>query len=151
MLFVGETLTRSYQFSARHEEMYGKSAAPDLSKKSAVRASSSRRQLSDDESEGEATTPAPSASARLSAADSINKPWMREFNLYLDTKEHMPDDLSVIEWWGVSTSFRCAVHRADLVCSIRDIAIQYGSLWQEITSPLWLALCQVNEHSRRLV
>lgn len=27
--------------------------------------------------------------------------WMREFNLYLNTLETVPKEMSVIQWWGV--------------------------------------------------
>lgn len=28
-------------------------------------------------------------------------PWMQEFNLYLNTTETVPKDMSIVQWWGV--------------------------------------------------
>lgn len=31
-----------------------------------------------------------------------NKPWLKEFNTYLDAVDEVPEDMSLIGWWGVS-------------------------------------------------
>lgn len=41
--------------------------------------------------------------------DGINvdplKPWMAEFKHYLDTHEIVPEEMSIVRWWGVSACF----------------------------------------------
>jgi len=31
-----------------------------------------------------------------------DSPWMREFQLYLNTATSVPENMSIIHWWGVS-------------------------------------------------
>ena len=37
----------------------------------------------------------------ISAVDP-KKPWLKEFNHYLNTMDEIPDGLDVVQWWGVS-------------------------------------------------
>jgi hypothetical protein len=30
-----------------------------------------------------------------------SKPWMAEFDRYMNTHESIPDDMSTVAWWGV--------------------------------------------------
>ena len=32
------------------------------------------------------------------------KPWLREFNQYLNTIDELSDGQTLVQWWGVSTS-----------------------------------------------
>ena len=36
------------------------------------------------------------------SSSSQEKPWLPEFSKYLDMVEHVPDSMSIIQWWGVS-------------------------------------------------
>ncbi len=33
------------------------------------------------------------------------KPWLKDFRLYLDTTEAVPDSMDAVQWWGVSSYF----------------------------------------------
>ena len=62
--------------------------------------------VSDDESDVP-TTPAPSSTPISVGEDieDISKPWMREFKLYLDSVDELPEGMSKITWWGVSYNY----------------------------------------------
>ena len=32
-------------------------------------------------------------------------PYLQEWNLYLNTNEAVPDDVGIVQWWGVRTMF----------------------------------------------
>ena len=53
------------------------------------------RELSDDEDDNHA------GSGSVTTEDP-ERPWLRDFRIYLDTVEHIPDGWSTITWWGVS-------------------------------------------------
>jgi hypothetical protein len=36
-----------------------------------------------------------------------SKPWMAEFDRYMNTHESIPDDMSTVAWWGVHNIFSC--------------------------------------------
>ncbi|KAJ3531266.1 hypothetical protein NM688_g7598 [Phlebia brevispora] len=78
-------------FEARYKQMYGSSGPAPFAKKSS-KLTSLMCELSDDESDAECT------SSPLTAVD--GKPWLAEFNRYLDTTESIPEGMSVIQWWG---------------------------------------------------
>ena len=40
-----------------------------------------------------AATPSPDSN--------INKPWLREFNQYIDGADEVPNGMSITKWWGV--------------------------------------------------
>lgn len=72
--------------------MYGVTGAPPKPlRKSGSKLGALLRQLSDDED-----TPVTSPLADPS------RPWIREFNMYLDAVDELPDGMSVVRWWGVS-------------------------------------------------
>jgi hypothetical protein len=55
------------------------------------------RELSDDEDGADLDTdPA--------VPEDPSRPWVRDFRAYLDALEHVPEEWSTIEWWGVSCS-----------------------------------------------
>lgn len=75
--------------------MYGSvTAAPITTRKSSTAGKRSMllRELSDDETE----IAGPSSA-------SLGNPWKGEFTKYYDAVDALPDGVSVVEWWGVST------------------------------------------------
>ena len=38
-------------------------------------------------------------------ATSAIEPYLEEWNLYLNTNEAAPDDVGIVQWWGVHTMF----------------------------------------------
>jgi hypothetical protein len=54
------------------------------------------RELSDDEDEDD-------EDALTLAPDELRAPWRKDFHGYLNSKDQL-GDMSIIEWWGVSTS-----------------------------------------------
>ena len=35
------------------------------------------------------------------ASSDPSKPWLKEWNLYLQTHEVVPEGMGIVEWWGV--------------------------------------------------
>jgi len=58
--------------------------------------SNTHRVIVDSDSEDDATN--------LESGDSA-KPWLAEFNLYLDTVESIPNNIGIVEWWRVCFIF----------------------------------------------
>jgi hypothetical protein len=54
------------------------------------------RELSDDESDDD-THP-------LAVASDPKKPWLKEYNLYLDVRDELAKGQSIVQWWGVRIS-----------------------------------------------
>ena len=55
---------------------------------------------SDDEnSEGE--------SSQSAGAYDPTKPWLREYNLYFNTTDEIPEGQTLVQWWGVGYSVFC--------------------------------------------
>lgn len=52
-------------------------------------------ELSDDEDD--TTTPTPT----LSSSTDPTKPWLQDFNAYLNSKDHLGGQ-SIVRWWGVN-------------------------------------------------
>ena len=52
------------------------------------------REISDDES---APTP--------SAPSDPTRPWYKDFRRYLDTEDDLPEDMTIVQWWGVRFLF----------------------------------------------
>jgi hypothetical protein len=59
------------------------------------------RELSDDEDE-------PKADIGNAVPNDPSRPWLQEFRSYLDTLEHVPDDWTIVMWWGVRC--HCYLH-----------------------------------------
>jgi hypothetical protein len=88
------------QFKNRYERIYGPSgSAPIAAKKnrtSGSKMASLMRELNssderDDDDISHSAIPTDPA-----------KPWMREFNLFLNTVDQLADGQTIIQWWGVS-------------------------------------------------
>lgn len=62
--------------------------------KKRTRISKLLRELSDSDEESEQGSHTQSSQTQT--------PWKIEFDRYLDTHEQLPDNMSVIQWWGVS-------------------------------------------------
>ena len=57
------------------------------------------REISDDES-----IPTPSAPT------DPTRPWYKDFRRYLDTEDELPEDMTIVQWWGVR--FSCKIFLA---------------------------------------
>jgi hypothetical protein len=76
--------------------MYGNGdPPPELKKKSDPKISILLRELSDDEDDGPMASTAPTDPQR---------PWIADFELYLDIQDHL-NGMSIVQWWGVSLFF----------------------------------------------
>lgn len=74
--------------------MYGEDGDPASPKKKVSKIGKLLRELSSDEGEG---------GEEDEVAD--QSPWLKEFNLYLNSGHSRPSGMSIIQWWGVSALF----------------------------------------------
>jgi len=85
--------------------------------------------VSDDEDD-DPSSPAPT-STPVSTAEEIehaSKPWLREFKLYLESIDEIPEGMSKITWWGVSQYFCCSLFDSFLSSVCLDQFSTYSSL-----------------------
>lgn len=82
------------QFIERYEKIHGESSSTLVIKK---KKTLTRRNSDDTESESE------------SEVETLNptKPWLNEWDLYLQTHETVPEDMGIVRWWGVRLPFFC--------------------------------------------
>ena len=57
--------------------------------------SSARRNMDDTSEEEEVTV----------AASDPSKPWLEEWNLYIQTHETVPEGMGIVCWWGVHSFY----------------------------------------------
>ena len=79
------------QFKKHYLEIYGEDGDPTSPKKKTSKISKLLRELSSDEDED---------GKEDEAAD--QSPWLKEFNLYLNSGHSCPTGMSIVQWWGVS-------------------------------------------------
>lgn len=77
--------------------MYGAAGAPPATVKK--RNKKLARLLAQDSTDEEMDIP--STSATPSPDSDTNKPWLREFKLYIDGVDEVPNGMSITKWWGV--------------------------------------------------
>ena len=58
------------------------------------------RELSDDESDNDSDNDM-GVNGGSSQLDDASQPWMKDFHMYLDTSEHVPDGWGAVKWWAV--------------------------------------------------
>ena len=75
-------------------ELHGASGgAPQPTRKGRSKTDRLLRELSsEDEDDTHVTHP--------SSSDS-SKPWMREFNQYIQVRDEVPEGMTLVQWWGV--------------------------------------------------
>jgi hypothetical protein len=89
------------QFQNYYVRIYGNSEqAPPTRKGRGAGAKVTRllRELSDDETEDDGIL-LPSAAV---APIDPRKPWLQEFNYYLNTFDQLAENQRIVQWWGVS-------------------------------------------------
>lgn len=81
------------QFKERHIRLYGEHGAPNSPRKKTGKVHSLLQELSsDDESDdGELEE----------SLEDPQSPWLKEFHLYLNSATAVPENMSIIQWWGV--------------------------------------------------
>ena len=93
-----------WQYKKRYQKLYGNMVTPNLTKAKAscVHSCSGVSRLmcelsSDDDSD---------ASLSLSVSSSMNpsavKPWLHDFNVYLNSQDQLTGDQTIVQWWGVN-------------------------------------------------
>jgi hypothetical protein len=77
----------------------GTSTAPQRKPKRGSKGDNHRRNAgSSDEDEDDS----PSAAASSEPLDPL-RPWLRDFRIFIDTREsELPEGMGIIQWWGVS-------------------------------------------------
>lgn len=76
--------------------MFGQSEGPSRIKKGCSAADKTKtllRELSSDDEDDALADSTPS---------NPSKPWLKEFELYLNAVDELPDGLSIVQWWAVS-------------------------------------------------
>ena len=85
----------SAQFKERYEVLRGQTQSTSSVLAAKPRINKLLQELSDDED-----CDHPDKGPRVSKDPS--RLWLPQFRAYLDTTEHIPDDWTTIQWWGVS-------------------------------------------------
>ena len=88
------------QFKQCHTELYRDSEIPACAKKNRPTASNVKKLLQELDSSNE-----DDASDDLGpsvAPTAPTKPWLKEFNHYLNTIDELSDGQTIVQWWGVS-------------------------------------------------
>lgn len=88
------------QFQKYYVRIYGNSDQVPPTKKgrgSGIKVTRLLRELSDDETEGNGIQiPSPAA-----GPIDPRKPWLQEFNYYLNTFDQLAENQKIVQWWGV--------------------------------------------------
>ena len=85
------------QFQKRYHEVHGEPSSQSSAKQnrpSGSKITTLLRELSDDESSGDESHPA-------AAASDPKKPWLKEYNQYIDGWDELAKGQSIVQWWGV--------------------------------------------------
>ena len=97
------TIINCIQFKQRHEKLSSDSAIPLRAKKGRPSVSNVKALLRElESSEDEDSSDDTGAGTSATPADPT-KPWLREFNQYLNAIDELSDGQTIVQWWGVST------------------------------------------------
>lgn len=77
--------------------MYGENGPPPPKQKRAGKLAA----LFADDSDDESSSPTPSLPPP--PVTLAQKPWLTEFNQYLNGNDELPEDMKLCHWWGVSS------------------------------------------------
>ena len=74
--------------------------------------------------------------------------WLKEFNVYINTTDEIPEGQTIIQWWGVSymSHTHCECYSPVLNRSMATDT-PFGHLLLGITSQLWHHQCRASELS----
>ena len=85
----------SAQFKERYEVLRGQTQSKSSVLAAKPRINKLLQELSDDED-----CDHPDKGPKVSeVSEDPSRPWLPEFQAYLDTTEHVPDDWTTIQWW----------------------------------------------------
>jgi hypothetical protein len=91
------------QFKQRHKKLNSDSITPARAKKGRPAASNMNKLLHELDSSGDDSSSDDDAELSATPADPA-KPWLKEFNQYLNTIDELSDRQTLVQWWGVSAS-----------------------------------------------
>jgi hypothetical protein len=97
--FAGSPKTYGNKFEARYHEI-NQSATSALTKprkRGKLKTLLQELELSDDEADSDSP-------GTQSPLDDAEQPWKRDYNAYIDTPHDVPEEMSVVQWWGVCQS-----------------------------------------------
>lgn len=97
-------MTPWHQFQEYYARVYGsieRTASVKKGLRSGIKVTRLLRELSDDDidHDNSDSTPAPSASV---ASVDPRKPWLQDFNYYVNTFDQLTENQTIVQWWGVS-------------------------------------------------
>lgn len=62
------------------------------------------------------------------------RPWLRDFKVYIDTREsELPEGTGIIQWWGVSTNISDTLQQLSVLMALQQNAHRY---------PVWASLAR---------
>lgn len=79
--------------------MYGVAGAPQAAVKKGNKKLA--RLLAEDSTDEETDVPSTSGSANPLLDSDAHKPWLREFNAYINGVDEVPNGMTITKWWGV--------------------------------------------------
>ena len=89
------------QFKQRYEKLNSDSAIPVHVKKGHRATSNVKTLLCELDSSDDDNT-SDSESGPSAVPSDPTKPWLKEFNHYLNTVDKLSDSQTIVQWWGVS-------------------------------------------------
>jgi len=97
-------LTPWYQFQEYYARVHGSIECIASVKKglrSGIKVTRLLRELSDDDMDNDNSDSTPAPSASVASLDP-RKPWLQDFNYYVNTFDQLAENQTIVQWWGVS-------------------------------------------------
>jgi len=91
------------QFKQRYKKLNNDTITPARAKKGRPATSNMNKLLRELDSSGDDSSSDDDAGPSATPADPA-KPWLKEFNQYLNMIDELADGQTLVQWWGVCTS-----------------------------------------------